>query len=135
MAAVRAARSPSMPSGPSRTMPRWPVVSALLTPPMAILAFLQSEFATGEQKKVGFIDWEWIGDNFQEDIVPAFFQSIYLCFISLLIAVIISVPLGILAARYRALSPPLTAITGFFYTIPSFSMFTILLFVVAFEIG
>ena len=104
-------------------------------PPTAMLAFLQSEFATGEQKKVGFIDWEWIGENFQEDIVPAFFQSIYLCAISLAIAVIISVPLGILAARYRSLYPPLTAITGFFYTIPSFSMFTILLFVVGFSVG
>jgi len=109
--------------------------SASEDPPTAMLAFLQSEFATGEQKKVGFIDWGWIADNFQEDIVPAFFQSIYLCAISLLIAVVISVPLGILAARYRWLYPPLTAITGFFYTIPSFSMFTILLFVVGFEIG
>jgi osmoprotectant transport system permease protein len=109
--------------------------SAFLTSPITILAFLQSEFATGEQKKVGFIDWAWIGDNFQEDIVPAFFQSIYLCFISLAIAIIISVPLGILAARYMALYPPLTAITAFFYTIPSFSMFTILLFVVGFSVG
>ena len=44
-------------------------------------------------------------------------------------------PLGILAARYRWLYPPLTAVTGFFYTIPSFSMFTILLFVVGLSVG
>jgi osmoprotectant transport system permease protein len=116
-------------------MRRWRVGSALGATPIAILAFLQSEFATGEQKKVGFIDWEWIRDNFREDIVPAFFQSIYLCAVSLAIAIVISVPLGILAARYRALYPPLTIITGFFYTIPSFSMFTILLFIVGFEVG
>ena len=61
-------------------------------PPTAILAFLQAEFATGEQKKVGLIDWEWLRDNFMEDVVPALFQHIYLCFISLAIAVVISVP-------------------------------------------
>jgi len=104
-------------------------------PPTAILAFLQAEFATGEQKKVGLIDWEWLKDNFTEDILPAFFQHIYLCFVSLAIALVISLPLGILAARYRSLYPPLTAITGFFYTIPSFSMFTILIFVMGFSVG
>ena len=115
-------------------MQRWLVASASEGPLIA-LAFFQNEFATGEQKETGFIDWEWLADNFQEDIVPAFFQHIYLCFVSLAIAVAISVPLGILAARYRWLYPPLTGITGFFYTIPSFSMFTILLFVVGFSVG
>lgn len=104
-------------------------------PPTAILAFLQAEFATGEQKEVGLIDWEWLADNFREDVLPAFLQHIFLCFVSLAIAVAISVPLGILAARYRSLYPPLTAITGFFYTIPSFSMFTILIFVLGFSVG
>ena len=56
-------------------------------PPTAILAFLQAEFATGEQKEVGLIDWEWLADNFREDVLPAFLQHIYLCFVSLAIAV------------------------------------------------
>lgn len=97
-----------------------------------MLSFLQVEFAPED---TGLIDWEWLGDNFFEDIVPAFFQHILLCVVSLAIAILISVPLGILAARYRWLYPPLTAITGFFYTIPSFSMFTILLFVIGFSVG
>ena len=96
-------------------------------------AFLQVEFAPESEQ--GFIDWEWLGDNFVEDVVPAFFQHIFLCFVSLAIAIVIAVPLGILAARYRSLYPPLTVITGFFYTIPSFSMFTILLFIVGFSVG
>jgi osmoprotectant transport system permease protein len=103
-------------------------------PATAALGFLQVEFAP-ESEPQGLIDWEWLADNFAEDVVPAFLQHIYLCFISLAIALLISVPLGILAARYRRLYPPLTAITGFFYTIPSFSMFTILLFVVGFSVG
>lgn len=99
----------------------------------AALAFLQ-DFAP-ESAQDGFIDWEWLGDNFIEDVVPAFLQHIFLCFVSLAIAILISVPLGILAARYRRIYPPLTALTGFFYTIPSFSMFTILLFVVGLSAG
>ena len=98
-----------------------------------VLAFLQ-DFAPESAQK-GLIDWEWLGDNFTEDVVPAFLQHIFLCFVSLAIAIVISVPLGILAARYRQIYPPLTAITGFFYTIPSFSMFTILLFVVGLSAG
>ena len=97
----------------------------------AALAFFQA-FAPED---TGLIDWEWLGDNFVEDVVPAFFEHIFLCVVSLTIAIAISVPLGILAARYRWFYPPLTAVTGFFYTIPSFSMFTILLFIVGFSVG
>ena len=103
-------------------------------PATAALGFLQVEFAPKSEPQ-GLIDWEWLSDNFAEDVVPALLQHIFLCFISLAIALVISVPLGILAARYRRLYPPLTAITGFFYTIPSFSMFTILLFVIGFSVG
>jgi osmoprotectant transport system permease protein len=55
--------------------------------------------------------------------------------VSLAIALVISLPLGILAARYRWLYPPLTAITGFFYTIPSFSMFALMIFVIGLSVG
>ncbi|MDQ4127300.1 MAG: ABC transporter permease [Actinomycetota bacterium] len=108
--------------------------SATEDPPTANLAFLQVDFAP-ESEQTGLIDWEWLADNFTEDVVPAFLQHIFLCAISLAIAVAISVPLGILAARYRSLYPPLTAITGFFYTIPSFSMFTVLIFIVGLKVG
>ncbi|MGI8865130.1 MAG: hypothetical protein ACR2G1_00190, partial [Rubrobacteraceae bacterium] len=70
-------------------------------PPTSIIAFLfQGEFG-GEEK--GLIDWGWLADNFVEDVVPAFFQHVYLCLVSLGIALIISVPVGILCARYRGL--------------------------------
>ena len=108
--------------------------SASDEPPTALLGFLQVEFAPKEEQ-TGLIDWEWLADNFTEDVLPAFLQHIFLCFVSLAIAVLISVPLGILAARYRRLYPPLTAITGFFYTIPSFSMFALMIFVVGLSVG
>ena len=97
-------------------------------PPTSIPAFLfQAEFASEEQQQKGLIDWEWLGDNFVEDVIPALLGHIYLCAVSIAIALAISLPLGILAARYRGLYGPLTAITGFMYTIPSFAMFTFLL--------
>ncbi len=99
-----------------------------------LLAFLQVDFAP-ESEQTGLIDWEWLADNFTEDVLPAFLQHIFLCFVSLAIALIISLPLGILAARYRRLYPPLTAITGFFYTIPSFSLFALMIFVIGLSVG
>lgn len=101
-------------------------------PPTAILAFLQDEFAPESEQ--GLIDWEWLGDNFVEDVVPALLQHIFLCAVALIIALIISIPLGILCARYRSLYGPTTAITGFLYTIPSFAMFTFML-ALGFSVG
>lgn len=103
-------------------------------PPTAVLALFQSEFATGGQK-TGFIDWGWLGDNFTEDVLPAFLGHIYVSFLSVAIALVIALPLGVLAARKRKLYGPLTAITGFLYTIPSFSFFTIMIFVLGFSVG
>jgi osmoprotectant transport system permease protein len=108
--------------------------SASEEPATANLAFLQVDFAP-ESEQTGLIDWEWLADNFTEDVVPAFLQHIFLCLVSLAIALIISLPLGILAARYRWLYPPMTAITGFFYTIPSFSMFALMIFVIGLSVG
>jgi len=102
-------------------------------PPTSIIAFLfQGEFG-GEEK--GLIDWGWLADNFVEDVVPAFLQHLYLCLIALAIALVISVPVGILCARYRKLYAPVTVLTGFFYTIPSFAMFTLLIFVGGMKVG
>jgi osmoprotectant transport system permease protein len=92
------------------------------------------DFGTEEQEETGLIDWDWLGDNFVEDVVPAFFQHIFLCAIALAIALVISIPLGILAARRRSFYGPFTVITGFLYTIPSFAMFTFLL-ALGFSVG
>ncbi|MBA3610851.1 MAG: ABC transporter permease [Rubrobacter sp.] len=102
-------------------------------PPTATLALLQDLFESQEDK--GYIDWGWLADNFVEDVIPAFLQHIFLCVVSLGIALVISVPLGILCARYRSIYTPVTILTGFFYTIPSFAMFTLLIFVVGLSVG
>jgi osmoprotectant transport system permease protein len=98
------------------------------------LLFQGVDFGTEEQEQTGLIDWEWLRENFVEDVVPAFFEHIFLCAIALAIALVISVPLGILCARYRGLYGPITVVTGFLYTIPSFAMFTFLL-ALGFSVG
>lgn len=97
------------------------------------LAFLQSDFFVEEER--AFIDWAWLSENFTGEVLPAFLQHVVLCFIALAIAIAISLPLGILAARYRPLYGPLTVVAGFLYTIPSFSFFTILLFIFGMSVG
>ena len=72
------------------------------------------------------IDWGWISDNFWEDIVPAVQGHIYLSFVSVAIALAISLPVGILSARYRKVYPPVTFVTGLLFTIPSLALFAIL---------
>ncbi|MGI8650399.1 MAG: ABC transporter permease [Rubrobacter sp.] len=106
-------------------------------PPTAALnlgyVMLQDFYVSDEER--AFIDWGWLGENFVDEVLPSFIEHVVLCFISLAIAIAISLPLGVLAARYRPLYAPLTIVTGFLYTIPSFSLFTILLFVFGMRVG
>lgn len=72
------------------------------------------------------IDWAWISENFGEDIVPAIIGHMYLSFVPIVIALAISLPTGVLAARYRRIYPPITFVTGIMYSIPSLALFGIL---------
>jgi osmoprotectant transport system permease protein len=74
-----------------------------------------------------FIDWEWLRENFWEDIVPAVQGHIFLSFVSIAIALVISLPVGVLSARYRKIYPPVTFVTGVLYSVPSLAMFAILI--------
>lgn len=73
------------------------------------------------------LDWGWISENFWEDIVPAVQGHIYLSFVSIAVALAISLPVGVLAARYRRIYTPITVITGLLYAIPSLAAFMILI--------
>src|SRR3712207_4687784 len=59
----------------------------------------------------------------------------YLSFVSVAIALAISLPVGILAARYRKIYPPVTFATGILYSIPSLALFSILISVPGIVIG
>jgi osmoprotectant transport system permease protein len=81
------------------------------------------------------IEWDWIFENFWEDIVPAVQGHIYLSFVSIAIALAISLPTGILVSRYRKAYPPVTFVTGILYSIPSLALFGILISIPGITIG
>ena len=102
--------------------------SAWLTPPWRC-----SRTLVLEEPKL--IDWEWISENFWEDIVPAIQGHIFLSFVSVAIALAIALPVGVLRLRYRKAYPPVTFVTGILYSIPSLALFAILISIPGVAIG
>ena len=82
-----------------------------------------------------FIDWEWLRENFSEDVLPAVQGHIFLCSVSVAIALAIALPVGIVSARFRKVYPPVTAVTGILYSIPSLALFAILISIPGVAIG
>ena len=85
--------------------------------------------------KPKLIEWDWIEENFWEDIVPAVQGHIFLSFVSIAIALVIALPVGVLSARFRKAYPPVTAVTGLLYSIPSLAFLAILISIPGVAIG
>jgi osmoprotectant transport system permease protein len=96
------------------------------------LALLQDLSSLEEPR---LIEWDWISENFWEDIVPAIQGHIFLSFVSVAIALAISLPLGVAVARYRKAYPPVLFVTGLLYTIPSLALFAILVTIPGVGVG
>lgn len=94
------------------------------------LLFLQDVLQEPE-----LIDWEWLRENFWEDIVPAVQGHIFLSFVSVAAALVIALPVGILSTRYRKVYPPVTFVTGLLYSIPSLALFAILISIPGVGVG
>ncbi len=73
------------------------------------------------------MDFDWILRNLSGDIIPAFLEHLYLSLVPVAVALAISLPLGILAHRHRVIYPPVTAVAGVLYTIPSLAFFVMLI--------
>jgi osmoprotectant transport system permease protein len=58
----------------------------------------------------------------QEEIITATVQHIELSLVALVIAILISVPLGILLTRYQVLATPIIGVASLFQTIPSLAL-------------
>lgn len=82
-----------------------------------------------------FFDWGWLRENFFEDVWPAFQGHLFLSLTSVGIALVISLPLGVLVARYRSLYAPVLFFTGLLFTIPSLALFAILVTIPGIGIG
>ncbi|MDP9381876.1 MAG: ABC transporter permease [Chloroflexota bacterium] len=81
------------------------------------------------------IRWRWVRRNWSDEILPALGDHIVLCGISVLIALAISIPIGIAITRYRRAQTPVMFLTGLLYTIPSLSFFAILITFPGVKIG
>ena len=102
--------------------------------PSGTLGFVLQDFYVGEEEQP-FIDWEWIGDNFTDEILPALWGHIILSFVSVGIALLIALPTGVLVARYRKAYQPVTYLTGILFAIPSLAFFAILVAIPGIGIG
>ncbi|MBA2362531.1 MAG: ABC transporter permease [Chloroflexia bacterium] len=73
------------------------------------------------------IRWRWVRNNLGDEILPALWEHIVLCGVSVFIALVIAIPIGIYVTRHRSLYTPVTFITGVLYTVPSLSFFAMLI--------
>ncbi|HXR64475.1 MAG TPA: ABC transporter permease [Ktedonobacteraceae bacterium] len=62
-----------------------------------------------------------------ESIPNLFLQHLWLVGLTMLISLVIAIPLGLLAARYKGLYAPLIAVADILYTIPSIAMVAFLI--------
>jgi osmoprotectant transport system permease protein len=65
--------------------------------------------------------------NRGDRLLISLWEHIYISLISMLIALVISIPLGIYLTRNKALAEPIIGFTGIFQTIPSIALFGFLL--------
>jgi osmoprotectant transport system permease protein len=71
------------------------------------------------------LDWAWMGDHLDE-LAGRLVQHLYLALLALVVGFAISFLLALLAVRRRRLYPPITALAGILYTIPSLALFAAL---------
>lgn len=68
--------------------------------------------------------WTYFMDHRSADL-GYLWDHVYLSLLPVLVGLIISLPLGYIARRYRWSYPPIISITGLLYTIPSLALFII----------
>jgi osmoprotectant transport system permease protein len=62
-----------------------------------------------------------------ERVLELFFQHLYLITVSLVIALAISIPIGVIISKVRVLYNPVVGILGIIYTIPSMALFALMI--------
>ena len=72
-----------------------------------------------------WIRWDWVGGH-ADDIGAAFREHVELTGAAVALGLAVTVPLSLLAIRWRRLSPALVATTGVIYTVPSLALFALL---------
>lgn len=70
--------------------------------------------------------WDWVGRN-TDLIWSSLREHVILTVLAVGIGLVIALPLGIAASRWRRLYPPALAVTGMLFTIPSLAAFAFLI--------
>ncbi len=73
-----------------------------------------------------WVRWDWVGSHVGR-ITDALVQHVELTAIAVAFGLVIAIPVGVVAWRYRATRGPVLAIAGVFYTVPSLALFALLL--------
>jgi len=71
------------------------------------------------------VNWDWLGRNSGE-IASWTWAHLLLAGVPTLVGLVVAIPLGALANRYRWAYPPMVTIAGLLYTIPSIALFVLL---------
>lgn len=71
------------------------------------------------------VDWGWLGGHIAT-IGSLGWQHVELTVIAMVVGLALSFPLAITAYRHRRIYPPVTWVVGLLYTIPSLSLFALL---------
>lgn len=73
-----------------------------------------------------WINWDWLSTHVHL-FLDALLQHVTLTLIGVGVALAISLPLGLVAHRWRVLRNPVLTVFGIFYTIPSIALFALLI--------
>lgn len=72
------------------------------------------------------MNWAWLGHNW-DTVVEHLREHVEITFAALALGVLVGVPLGLIAHRWRRAYPPILAVTEVLYTIPSLALFVLLI--------
>lgn len=73
-----------------------------------------------------WVRWDWVADH-RDDITARLIEHIELVAIALAVGLVIAVPLGVAAWRWKRLYPPVLAVMGVLYSIPSLALLAFLI--------
>ena len=94
-----------------------------------ILAQVIPDFGGGRDDCIrdnGTFCWRWVQDNWGDVLRPALIEHIQLTLIAVTIGFVLAFGLALWAHRTHRVEPPVTAVTGILYTIPSLALFSML---------
>jgi len=70
------------------------------------------------------MSWAWAN---RDQLAHLLVSHLYLALMPVLFGIVVSIPVGIMCARYRWTWPPILSLTSIFYALPSLALFVVLI--------